>query len=347
MRAGIFKGSVNEKSSNKTAKACLAVGAGFVSQDKSVYSFPVKAAIALRRLSGVVCGALALLMCSSLLSHAQMPVDTVAPSQAQPCGTGEDEASSPALERFEIQQLLKLARLGSTTVLYSHNNKFSVDAWEELARTFKARGFAHFVEWRSQEVYEWDNEGYSLEKKKVPIHAGHFADLIDANLQMAVHEPVLSNLNLSPKNGADTSVVAKGFEYELQEPNKAKEKASERTRSELGRTWANLAQRASSRGNRLILKISSNRFSEADMLEILQKGGNIELNISGATRYDAQVNRGAGTPTGYEKVKGFLQTVKNHNLGGRFMVRYNNRSLEDFLLESKAGRPKASTQAGR
>jgi len=222
-----------------------------------------------------------------------------------------------------------------------------LDAWEELARTFKSRGFPHFVEWMSSEVYIWDNQGDSLEKRKRAMHAGHFADLIDADLHLSVHEPILSTLKLPPKKEDETPVEAKGFEYNFDEPNPAKEKESERTRSELGRVWANLAQRARARGSQLILKISSNRFSEADMLDIVQKGARIELNLAGATRYDARVSRAAGTLTGYEKVKGFLRTVKNRNLSDRLWVRYNNKSLEEFLLESKAGSSKAVALADR
>ncbi len=347
MKVNSRKSQSNENMSNKMPEAYSGGGWKVVARDKALNQCPGTCTQLLSGARRVLCLSLASLFCSALVSQAQMPMPLAAPSQSEPCGLGGDDVDSPALERLGIQQLLKLARLGSTTVLYSHNNKFSVDAWKELARTFKARGFGLVVEWRSQEIHLWDDEGDSLEKRKVSIHAGHFAELVDANLLLLVHEPVLSNLNLPPRNGSDTPVAAKGFEYDFQETNPAKEKASERTRSELGRTWAGLAQRAHSRGNRLVLKINSNRFSEADMLDILQKGGNVELNIAGATRYDARASRGAGTPTGYDKVKGFLRTVKNHNLDRRFVVRYNNKSLEDFLLEPKGIRPKSEAQAAK
>ena len=40
-------------------------------------------------------------------------------------------------------------------------------------------------------------------------------------------------------------------------------------------------------------------------------------------------------PTGYDKIKAFLQTVKSNNLNNHLRVRYNNKSLEQFLLDSK------------
>ncbi|MEI6714676.1 MAG: hypothetical protein WCO60_13045 [Verrucomicrobiota bacterium] len=344
-----YKLQFGEKRANKAAEAVLfrLDVVGFVNQDKSQYKDREKCGLLFSKTCRVICGSLASLFFSSLFLSAQIPLAVSEPSQTQPCGGAEDGADSPALERLEIQQLMKLSRLGSTTVLYSHNNKLSLDAWEELGRTFKARGYPHMLEWMSSEVYLWDNQGDSQEKRKRAMHAGNFAELIDADLQLDVHEPILSNLKLPPKKEGETPVEAKGFEYDFDEPNPAKEKDSERTRSELGRVWATLAQRARARGSQLVLKISSNRFSEADMLDIVQKGARIELNLAGATRYDARVSRAAGTPTGYEKVKGFLRTVKNRNLSDRLWVRYNNKSLEEFLLESKAGSSKAVALAGR
>lgn len=349
MSAGKTKLNLGEKWANKTPQtlSLRTAGSGMVHQGELDQLIQDNGGLYFRAARRILCVSLAALFCSSSFLCAEMPVALLEPSQSQPCGVADDGVDSPALERLEIQQLMKLSRLGSTTVLYSHNNKLSVDAWEELGRTFKSRGFPHLVEWMSSEVYVWDNQGDSLEKRKRAMHAGNFAELIDADLQLNVYEPILSNLKLPIKNGEETSEVAKGFEYNFDEPNPAKEKESERTRSELGRVWANLAQRATARGNRLVLKISSNRFSEADMLDIVQKGARIELNIAGATRYDARVSRAAGTVTGYEKVKGFLRTVKNRNLSDRLWVRYNNKSLEEFLLERKVGAAKQSLAATR
>jgi hypothetical protein len=126
-------------------------------------------------------------------------------------------------------------------------------------------------------------------------------------------------------------VRIEGYDYNYLDNDREKE----RTRTELGNAWARLAQEALSRENPVTLKISSNRFSEADMLEILRKGGRIELNIAGATRFDYQPYSGYGAETGYEKVRAFLAKVQGQQLVSRFTVRYNGKSMDLFLRDSK------------
>ena len=132
---------------------------------------------------------LAGLLLPSLSLIAEVAVAPLNAPPLHPCGITEEEVDSPALERLEIRQLLKLSQIGNTTILYSHNNNLTIDAWKEIARTYKALNFRYVVEWISSEVYFWDNNEHSPQKKKEPMHSGHFEDLLNSNLRLNVYEP--------------------------------------------------------------------------------------------------------------------------------------------------------------
>lgn len=241
------------------------------------------------------------------------------------------EVDAPAIERMEIDQLVRLGKLGSGVVLHSNNNRLSIDAWKAIGRAFKARKIRGGVDWVSSTVHTWDKTVDPPQKREEPMHAGHFKDLLEAGLRVVVYEPIVSGLPAEPRQEGEPAVRIEGYDYNYLD----NDRETERTRTELGNAWARLAQEAFSRETPVTLKISSNRFSEADMLEILRNGGRIELNIAGATRFDYQPSPGYGVEMGYDKVRAFLAKVQGQQLASRFSVRYNGKSMDLFLRDSK------------
>jgi hypothetical protein len=239
------------------------------------------------------------------------------------------EVDAPAIERAEIEQLVRLGKLGSGVVLHSNNNRLSVDAWRAIGKAFKARKIRGGVDWLSSTVHTWDKTLDPPQKREEPMHAGHFKTLLEAGLRMVVYEPVVSGLTAAPRQEGEPAVRTEGYDYNYLDNDREKERAQ----TELGNTWARLAEDGFTRGNPVTLKIRSNRFSEADMLEILRQGGRIELNIAGATRFDFQGSAGYGDETGYNKIRAFLTKVQSQQLASRFTVRYNGKSMDLFLRD--------------